>query len=98
MVFSGARVNAATMVYRVLIQSERTASYLESRIENFLKAYKSTLDKMTEKDLKGHINSVIVKRTEKMKNLNQESARLWNHIGSEYFDFLQSQYPLPSAK
>lgn len=85
------------MVYRVLIQSERTAAYLESRIENFLKSYKNTLEKMTEKELKGHISSVIVKRTEKMKNLNQESARLWNHIGSEYFDFLQSQYLFLSA-
>lgn len=89
--FSGARINTATIVYRVLIQSERSAPYLESRIENFLKSYKTTLDKMTEKELKGHINSVIVKRTEKMKNLNQESSRLWTYIGSEYFDFLQGQ-------
>ena len=90
-VFSGGRLNITTLTYRVLIQSERSAPYLESRIENFLANYKVTLEKMTDKELQGHINSVIVKRTEKLKNLDQESARLFNYIVNEYYDFSQSR-------
>ncbi|CUS07597.1 unnamed protein product [Tuber aestivum] len=88
-VFSGARMNSTTIVYRFLIQSERTGPYLESRIDKFLVDYKSTLQAMSEKEFRGHINSVIVKRTEKLKNLNQESKRLWGYISSELYDFSQ---------
>ncbi|KAL7274797.1 metalloprotease [Rhizina undulata] len=88
-VFSGLRVNATTFVYRVLIQSERSAPYLESRIEVFLKEYGERLEKMSEKEVKVHINSAIAKKTEKLKNLNQETSRLWNYIASEYYDFMQ---------
>ncbi|RPB03877.1 LuxS/MPP-like metallohydrolase [Choiromyces venosus 120613-1] len=88
-VFSGARMNAITIVYRFIIQSERTGPYLESRIEKFLADYKDTLEAMSEKEFKGHINSVIVKRTEKLKNLGQERKRLWGWICQESYDFLQ---------
>ncbi|KAG0637204.1 Metalloenzyme, LuxS/M16 peptidase-like protein [Tuber brumale] len=88
-VFSGPRMNSTTIVYRFLIQSERTGPYLESRIDKFLADYKGTLETISEKDFRGHINSVIVKRTEKLKNLNQESKRLWGYISSELYDFSQ---------
>jgi insulysin len=78
------------MLYRVLVQSERTAPYLESRINAFLSGYRETLEKMSDKELNGHINAVIVRRTERLKNLNQESSRLWGHISSEYYDYEQS--------
>jgi len=83
-------MNCTTIVYRFLIQSERTGPYLESRIEKFLAGYKDTLESMSEKDFRGQINSLIVKRTEKMKNLDQESKRLWSYISSGLYDFSQS--------
>ena len=66
-------MNSTTMVQRFLIQSERTRPYIESRIEKFLRGYKDTFESRSEKDFRGHINSAIVKRTEKIKNLNKES-------------------------
>jgi insulysin len=90
-VWSGARYSATTIGYRVIIQSERTAEYLESRIDNFLIQTGETLENMSEKDFEGHKRSVINKRLEKLKNLSSETSRFWSHIGSEYFDFLQNE-------
>lgn len=90
-VWSGSRYNATTMGYRVIIQSERNAQYLESRIESFLREFGSTLEKMTEEEFEGHKRSVVNKRLEKLKNLGSETGRYWSHVGSEYFDFLQHE-------
>ncbi|KAJ5104328.1 hypothetical protein NUU61_001675 [Penicillium alfredii] len=90
-VWSGARYNATTLGYRVIIQSERTAEYLESRIDSFLREFGPVLEAMPEEEFEGHKRSVINKRLEKLKNLGSETGRYWSHIGSEYFDFLQHE-------
>ncbi|KAJ5737805.1 Peptidase M16 core [Penicillium malachiteum] len=90
-VWSGSRYNATTMGYRVIIQSERTAKYLESRIETFLREFGPKLENMPDEEFEGHKRSVINKRLEKLKNLGSETGRYWSHVGSEYFDFLQHE-------
>jgi insulysin len=86
-VFSGARTTSTTIGYRFIIQSEKTPDYLESRIDSFLVTFADTLEKMSESEFEGHKRSLITKRLEKLKNLDQESSRLWSYIDSEYFDF-----------
>ncbi|TVY81559.1 putative zinc protease, partial [Lachnellula suecica] len=86
-VFSGARTTSTTIGYRFIIQSEKTPEYLESRIDSFLSGFASTLAQMTDSDFESHKRSLITKRLEKLKNLDQESSRLWNYIDSEYLDF-----------
>ena len=88
-VFSGFRPSATTMGYMVLVQSERTPDYLESRVNAFLLKFGIDLDEMSEQDFEGHRRSLINKRLEKVKNLESETGRLWGYIGSEYFDFYQ---------
>ncbi|KAL4904401.1 hypothetical protein BDW74DRAFT_178981 [Aspergillus multicolor] len=90
-VWSGARYSATTIGYRVIIQSERTAEYLESRIDSFLSSFGKTLEAMSEDDFEGHKRSVINKRLEKLKNLSSETSRFWTHISSEEYDFLQHE-------
>ncbi|KAJ0418238.1 Metalloenzyme, LuxS/M16 peptidase-like protein [Aspergillus carlsbadensis] len=90
-VWSGARYSATTIGYRVIIQSERTAQYLESRIDAFLTNFGKTLESMSEDEFEGHKRSVINKRLEKLKNLGSETSRFWTHIGSEYYDFQQNE-------
>jgi insulysin len=86
-VFSGARSTATTIGYRFIIQSEKTPEFLESRIDNFLAGFAKTLSDMSDSDFEGHKRSLITKRLEKLKNLDQESSRLWSHIDNEYLDF-----------
>lgn len=90
-VWSGARYSATTIGYRVIIQSERTAKYLESRIDSFLSDFGTALEEMSDQEFEGHKRSVIKKRLEKLKNLTSETSRFWTHIGSEYFDFTQNE-------
>ncbi|KAI9790783.1 MAG: Insulinase (Peptidase M16) [Candelina submexicana] len=91
-VFTGARMSATTMGYRVIVQSERNAPYLEKRINAFLAGFKKTLDEMSQEDVNEHKRSAVNKRKEKLKNLDEESDRLWGHILSEYFDFGQVEH------
>jgi insulysin len=86
-IFSGARPTATTIGFRFIIQSEKTPQYLESRIDNFLASWAETLEKMTDAEFEGHKRSLITKRLEKLKNLDQESGRLWSYVDSEYLDF-----------
>jgi len=90
-VFTNARTFATTCGLRVLIQSERTPEYLDSRIESFLTQMGDILEKMIDADFEGHKRSLILKRLEKPKNLDQESTRHWTHISGEYYDFDQAQ-------
>lgn len=88
-VFTGARLAATTMGYRVIIQSERAPEYLEKRINAFLARFSKSMKDMSLDDFESHKRSLINKRLEKIKNLDQESARFWGHISNEYFDFMQ---------
>ncbi|KJZ78997.1 hypothetical protein HIM_01770 [Hirsutella minnesotensis 3608] len=90
-VFSSMRNFATTCGFRFLIQSEKTPLYLDNRIEAFLAQFAQTLEKMSEADFEGHKRSLIVKRLEKLRNLDQESSRHWTQICNEYYDFEQAQ-------
>ena len=86
-VFSGARTTPTTIGYRFIIQSEKAPEYLNSRIDSFLVGFLDTLEKMSESEFESHKRSLITKRLEKLKNLDQESGRLWTYIDGEYLDF-----------
>ncbi|RQM06093.1 hypothetical protein DH86_00002403 [Scytalidium sp. 3C] len=86
-VFSGMRTTATTLGFRFIIQSERTPQYLESRIDSFLTGYAKILNDMSDSDFEEHKRSLITKRLEKLKNLDQESSRMWTYIDGEYYDF-----------
>ncbi|KAI9827721.1 MAG: Insulinase (Peptidase M16) [Thelocarpon impressellum] len=88
-VFTGVRMQATVMGYRVLVQSERTPAYLETRIDAFLGGFGARLEEMSDDDFEAHKRSLINKRLEKLKNLGQETQRFWSHIGNEFFDFDQ---------
>ena len=63
-----------------------------TRIDAFLESYEQTIREMSESVFEGHRRSLITKRLEKLKNLTQESGRLWSHIDDEYFDFEFSKF------
>ncbi|KAI0439248.1 peptidase M16 inactive domain-containing protein [Xylaria telfairii] len=90
-VFSGLRGSATTYGFRFIIQSERTSEYLESRIDSFLQGQAIALREMTDASFESHKRSVVVKRLEKLKNLDQETGRHWAQISNEYYDFEAAQ-------
>ncbi|KAI2637372.1 peptidase M16 inactive domain-containing protein [Xylaria nigripes] len=86
-VFTGVRSSVTTYGLRFLIQSERPCEYLESRIDLFLQAQALVLRDMTDETFESHKRSVIAKRLEKVKSLDQECMRHWSSISSGYYDF-----------
>ncbi|KAL1868234.1 hypothetical protein VTK73DRAFT_3761 [Phialemonium thermophilum] len=90
-VFSGVRAGATTYGVRFMVQSEKTCEYLDSRIESFLLSFADTLENMEESEFEKHKRSLIVKRLEKPKYLDQETNRHWGQIHSEYYDFESAQ-------
>lgn len=97
-VFTGVKMQATTMGYRVIIQSERATGYLEERINAFLALFAISLEAMSTEDFESHKSSLIAKRLEKIKNLDQESSRFWNHISDEYLDFLAREHDVSHLK
>jgi insulysin len=91
-VFASMRNFATTCGFRFLIQSERTPDYLDRRIEAFLVRFGETLQKMTEAEFEGHKRSLVIKRLEKLRNLDQETSRHWAQISNEYYDFEQGKW------
>jgi insulysin len=92
-VFSGPSIANTWIGFRVLIQSEKSPDYLEGRIDAFLASVKEHIIEMDEEKFDKHKSSLINKRLERLKNLNQETNRFWNHILSEGFDFQQGNGP-----
>ncbi|PON27902.1 insulysin [Trichoderma gamsii] len=97
-VFASIRNFATTCGFRFLIQSERTPDYLDRRIEAFLVQFGESLQKMTDTEFEGHKRSLINKRLEKLRNLDQETSRHWAQISNEYYDFEQAQHDAANAK
>lgn len=84
---SGMMVMNTVQGFRILIQSEKSCDFLEKRIDNFLINFEKELEEMSEGDFEKHKIGLINKRLEKLKNLSEESGRLWHHVASEAFDF-----------
>uniref|UniRef100_A0A060T1A7 ARAD1C18700p n=1 Tax=Blastobotrys adeninivorans TaxID=409370 RepID=A0A060T1A7_BLAAD len=90
-VFSSVRSTRTTLGYRVLVQSERTTDYLESRIDAFLVGLGKMLDNMPEKEFQSYVQAAVAKKLEKVKNLREEGDRYWMRIQSGYYNFVQHE-------
>ena len=97
-VFSGAKITSTTAGYRVIIQSEKPTEYLEERINAFLELFAGKLHSMSQEEFESHKKSLINKRLEKIKNLEQECGRFWSHISNEYFDFYKVDHDVAHIK
>ncbi|KAK8900759.1 hypothetical protein QC760_010523 [Botrytis cinerea] len=97
-VFNGYSRAITTIAYTFTIQSEKTPQYLEERIDSFLAGYSEILKNMSGFEFERHKGSLITQRLEALENLDQESDRLWSHIGSEEFDLNLSIMMPPMSK
>lgn len=86
-VFSGIRETRTTFGLRFLIQSERPTGYLYMRIKQFIAKESRKLALLSEEDFKKHVNALIVKKLQKVKNISEERSRFWNRIASGFYDF-----------
>lgn len=76
---------------RIIVQSEKTPSYLEERIEAFLDEMKEKIDTMSEEEIEQQKSSLKRKWLEADKNLNDEVGRFIAHINTGHWDFLRNE-------
>jgi insulysin len=57
-VHSGTQMAATTASLRLIIQSEQTPEFLESRIDCFLKVYGTMIHKMSQEELGCHVTTL----------------------------------------
>lgn len=86
-VFSGVRLSRTAIGFRILIQSERLTSYLEYRIEEFLKRFSVYVNELTAEQFDGFKQALKDKKLTKLKNLSEEVSRFWEAIADGYYDF-----------
>nr|KAJ3423186.1 Insulinase (Peptidase M16) [Polyrhizophydium stewartii] len=101
LVFSGIRKQTGLLSFRFIIESERDPAFLESRIDSFIDKFETMLSEMSAEEYAKHQAALVTKILEKLKNLGQESQRLWGHVSALYYDFEQhlhdaEQIPLVS--
>lgn len=88
LVFSGLRKAVGLMGFRVIVQSERDARYLESRIDSFFDNLVGIVERMDANEFEAQRASLIHKLLESDKSLTEETSRYWPNIQSGYYDFV----------
>jgi len=86
-VFSGARRCNGAQGLRVLIQSEKEPSLLDSRVENFIQGIEEYITEMSDEEYKNHVEALTVKRLDKPKKLSSECMKHWKEILSRQYNF-----------
>lgn len=71
-VSSGARKSISFMGLRVIVQSERDAPFVETRVNAFWEDYRTKLNKMSEEDFEKYKEAVVSRKLEDHKNMWQE--------------------------
>jgi len=90
-VFSGTWSLTGVLGFKITIQSERTPTYLESRVDAFLEKLRDHITNMSPEAFDRERQSLIDKKMDKLKNLRQETNRFWSHIHDGYNDFLRHE-------
>lgn len=86
-VASGVRNFGGAQGVRLIIQSDRSPSYLDERIENFIRLTKDTIDKMTDEEFKLHVEALALTKLEQPKKMSKQCDIYWNEISSHQYHF-----------
>lgn len=87
LVFSSVRTSTGSMGFRILVQSRRSAAFLESRIEAFLESLKRFLRNMSDEDFETTRQGLVSSYAERPKNMQEETSRFWSTVQDGDYDF-----------
>uniref|UniRef100_A0A1W7RAD0 Insulin-degrading enzyme n=1 Tax=Hadrurus spadix TaxID=141984 RepID=A0A1W7RAD0_9SCOR len=86
-VCSGVRRASGVQGVHVIVQSDKSPAYVDSRIEAFFVFIDKYLDEMSLEEFESHKLTLAARRLEKPKKLVQLSAKYWNEITSRQYNF-----------
>ncbi|XP_050296511.1 insulin-degrading enzyme [Anthonomus grandis grandis] len=90
-VFSGVRKSNGVQGLRIIVQSDRHPTYLDGRIEEFLKGMRTYIDEMTEEEFLRHREALAAHRLEKPKQLSAQTNQFWGEITSQQYHFNRAE-------
>ncbi|GHJ89944.1 hypothetical protein NliqN6_6346 [Naganishia liquefaciens] len=86
-VWSGPRISAGNMGFHVLLQGEKSATFVETRIEACFDDLCRILNDMPDGEFEANLRGLIGKRRQKPKNLEEETLQYWRHMRDGDYDF-----------
>ncbi|XP_018580177.1 insulin-degrading enzyme [Anoplophora glabripennis] len=86
-VFSGVRRSNGVQGLRIIVQSDRHPTYLDSRIEEFLQNMLDYINEMSDEEFSRHREALAAQRLEKPKQLSTQTNRYWSEITAQQYHF-----------
>lgn len=86
-VFSGIRRSNGVQGLRVIVQSDKHPTYLDERIEAFLKDMLTRLETMSDEEFLKHKDALAAHRLEKPKQLKIQTTLYWMEITGQQYHF-----------
>ncbi|KRZ08339.1 Insulin-degrading enzyme [Trichinella zimbabwensis] len=90
-VFGGLRRANDTQALHIIVQSEKSPTYLDERIEAFLSQLLEDIKNMPSEEFEEHRAALTAKRLEKPKKLVSAASKVWSEISSEQYNFERDQ-------
>jgi insulysin len=91
-VWSGPRTSTGSMGFHILLQGEKSAEYVETRIEAFFDHLRGVLESMTDEQFETVRSGLVNKQMEKAKSLQRGTLRYWDHMRDGYYDFERREF------
>ena len=85
------RIATGTVGFGFKIQSLKSPTVVEERVEAFIRDYRTTLACTTSETFTDWKEGLVTKLLEKPKNLAEETSEFWSRIHSGHYDFLRSE-------
>ncbi|GFT52795.1 insulin-degrading enzyme [Nephila pilipes] len=86
-VCSGSRRSSGAQGLRIVVQSEKPPTFIDSRIESFIQYFDKYIQELTDEEFQNHVQSLALLRLEKPKKLAVQCAKYWLEISSRQYNF-----------
>ncbi|KAH0808873.1 hypothetical protein GEV33_013918 [Tenebrio molitor] len=86
-VFSGIRRSNGVQGLRIIVQSDKHPTFVDDRIEEFLKTMLTYLSSMPEDEFLRHREALAAQRLEKPKQLSTQTNIFWGEITAQQYHF-----------
>lgn len=86
-VLSGTRRVNGVQGVRIIVQSDKSPAYVDSRIEAFLQFVDHHIQDMSDKEFEAHKLALATRRLERPKKLYLQTAKYWTEIATHQYHF-----------
>ncbi|XP_050542253.1 insulin-degrading enzyme isoform X2 [Daktulosphaira vitifoliae] len=97
-VFSSSSRSHGVLNLRIIVQSDRTPLYVDSRIENYLNTVQDLLEKMPNEEFEKYKDALTVKLLEKPKGLMKQAGVYQIEIDTQDYNFNRSEIEAEALK